>query len=361
MFAFNEIEKIQVEITNRCQASCPMCLRNIHGGIDNPLLKLNDWTIHNFKSIINLEVLKQIKQVEFCGDFGDPILNNDLIEMCQYLKDNSNVTVVIRTNGSARNTDWWISLALALPDNHKVEFALDGMQDTHKLYRIGTDFNAIIKNAKAFMSAGGNAHWMFIKFKHNQDDVESARMYAKELGFKSFNVKTSKRFAKPFPVLNRIGNTVYHIEQHDLSDIKPVQFVDLKDYKQWKGDVSCFTYDTKEVYIDAHGHLFPCCLIASFVYANYDIDLHSKYGLVDETSVIGIAKELQDQVCELIVELGGLDALDANMHGIKQIMSTTIWQQLMHKKWSEKSSGTCMVLCSNNSPYITIEEQVNRA
>jgi hypothetical protein len=29
-----------------------MCLRNIHGGIENPLLKLNDWTLEQFKTIL---------------------------------------------------------------------------------------------------------------------------------------------------------------------------------------------------------------------------------------------------------------------------------------------------------------------
>lgn len=361
MFKFNEIQKIQIEITNRCQASCPMCLRNIHGGIENPLLQLNDWSIGNFKAILNSKILAQIKQVDFCGDFGDPILNNDLIEMCRYLKNNSTVGVVIHTNGSARNSKWWEELAQALPTNHKVEFALDGMSTTHGLHRIGTDFNAIIKNAVSFMLAGGQAHWMFIKFKHNQHEVEDARKYAESLGFKTFNVKTSKRFGKPFPVLNRSGSVIYHIEQYDASDIKPVEFVNLKDYKTWKGEVSCFTYDEKELYIDAHGHLFPCCLIASFLYANYDVALHSKYGLVDNTSVISVAKELQDEVRELIIELGGLDALDTNIHGIEHIMNQPIWQELMHKKWADKTSGPCMVLCSNNSPYITIKEQVSRA
>ena len=37
MFKFDQLEIVQVEITNRCQASCPMCPRNIHGGIENPL------------------------------------------------------------------------------------------------------------------------------------------------------------------------------------------------------------------------------------------------------------------------------------------------------------------------------------
>ena len=158
MFAFEQLHTVQVEITNRCQASCPMCLRNIHGGIDNPNLILTDWTLEMFQNIFTDEVLAQISCVNFCGDFGDPIINANLIDMCQYVRDNkSDMTIILHTNGSAHNAQWWTSLAISLPKNHKVIFALDGLRDTHSLYRIGTNYDMIIRNAKAFIDTGGNA------------------------------------------------------------------------------------------------------------------------------------------------------------------------------------------------------------
>lgn len=361
MFSFTELERVQVEITNRCQAGCPMCLRNVHGGIDNPLLKLTDWSLQDFKEIFNLEVLAQLKTINFCGDFGDPILNNDLIGMCQYIKDNSNLNIIINTNGSARNTAWWEALANAMPTNHRIEFAIDGLSDTHSIYRIGTNFETIIRNAQAFMSSGGIAHWIFIKFKHNEHQVETARNLSSSLGFKSFDFKISKRFGKKFPVLDSAGNVTHYIEQPTNSDIKSVEFIDLKDYKKWNTNITCFTFDEKELYIDAHGHLMPCCLIASFLYANYDVNLYKKYGLLDTTSITGLAREVQLEVHELIKEFGGFDSLDAKKHGIKQIMDKPIWKELIHKKWKDNSSSTCKILCSNISPYIKVDEQLNRA
>ena len=234
MFAFDQIRTIQIEITNRCQASCPMCLRNIHGGIENPNLVLRDWTLEQFKETFSQEVLDQIFGISFCGDFGDPIINSNLVDMCRYVKEHSPETVIsISTNGSAQSTKWWQSLAAALPERHKVVFALDGLADTHSLYRINTNYETIIKNAQAFISAGGRAEWMFIRFKHNEHQVETARSISKELGFEKFTTKDSKRFGKKFPVLNRTGSIEYYIEPPSNSDIKPVEFLDLKDYKQW--------------------------------------------------------------------------------------------------------------------------------
>ena len=317
MFNFESLKRIQVEITNKCQASCPMCLRNIHGGIDNPSLKINEWQVKDFIAVFNKEVLAQVEHINFCGDFGDPILNNDLIEMCQYLKDNSNIMISINTNGSVRNVDWWRLLAKSLPSNHRVEFALDGLRDTHSL--------------------------------------------SDSLGFKRFTVKTSKRFGKEFPVLDKNGNITHYIEQSTTSDIKHINFIDLKDYKKWESTISCFTVEEKELYIDAHGHLMPCCLIGSFLYSNYDIGLYKKYNVADDTSIVSIANEIKYQVFDLINELGGLDSLDSHVYSIKDILNNPVWQELVQQKWATNSSPVCSVLCGSNSPYIKIKEQINRA
>jgi len=361
MFPFNQLRTIQIEITNRCQASCPMCLRNIHGGIDNPNLILTDWTLEMFQNILHDEVLNQITCINFCGDYGDPIINSNLLEMCQYISTkNSSLEIVINTNGSAQTVQWWRSLAVALPTNHKVIFALDGLADTHSLYRIGTNYDTIIRNAKAFIDAGGNAEWMFIRFKHNEHQVNEAMDISSKLGFSKFSTKDSKRFGKQFPVLDRNGSISYYIEPPVSSNIKPVEFLDLKNYKEWKTDISCFAVDSKELYIDANGYLMPCCLIGSFLYANYDVELYRKYGVIDETSITSIAREVQLEVFSIIRELGGLDALDSKKHSIEEIMSTEVWQTLIHHKWDTNSSSTCKILCGNNGPFIKISEQLNR-
>ena len=361
MFSFEQLHNIQIEITNRCQASCPMCLRNIHGGIGNPNLILTDWTLERFQNTFTKEVLNQVTCINFCGDYGDPIINSDLLEMCRYAgAKKSSLEILINTNGSAQTTYWWKSLASALPINHRVVFALDGLADTHSIYRIGTNYDTVIKNAKAFIDAGGNAEWVFIRFKHNEHQVNEARKISSELGFSNFSTKDSKRFGKKFPVLDRTGSIDYYLEPPSNSNIKPVEFLDLKNYKEWKNDISCFAVDSKELYIDANGYLMPCCIIGSFLYANYDVELYRKYGVIDETSITSIAREVQLEVFSIIQELGGLDALDSKKHSIKDIMSTEIWQTLMHTKWANKSSSVCKILCGGNGPFIKISEQLNR-
>jgi hypothetical protein len=341
-----------------------MCLRNIHGGIENPNLIPTDWTIDDFKTIFNQEVLNQIRVINFCGDFGDPIINNDLIKMCEYIKDTSDIQVIIHTNGSARHVEWWEKLAVSLPIDHNVIFALDGLETTHSIHRAGTEFRSIIRNASAFINNGGTAEWSFIRFKHNQHQEEDAEMISRRLGFKKFTLKNSKRFTDKFPVLDKNGTVTHYIEQPTNSNFKPINFYTLKDYKSWKGnnEINCYTINEYEAYIDAHKRLMPCCLIGSFVGANYDYDLYKKLGVANKDSIVPIAFEAQNNVNQLINEFGGFEKLDVLKHSIKKIMDDPLWEGLIKSKWKSAGSIPCVLLCSKATPFISVEEQfINHA
>ena len=318
MFKFNQLKSIQIEITNNCQASCPMCPRNIHGGIKNPLLTINNWSFDDFVKIINVEVLNQINHLNFCGDFGEPTMNNDLISMIKYIKEiNPNLEVLIFTNGSTRSKEWWSRLALEMPLNHKVVFGIDGLRDTHSYHRIGTDYNKIILNATSFIDSGGNAEWSFIRFQHNDYQILQAEKLSKELGFKSFVLKNSKRFSKPFPVVNRKGDVIYHIEQPKDSLIIPIDKKNLQMHQNWPNadKIKCESFCDKELYIDANYLLSPCCIIGSFLYTNYDINL-----LGEDNSIIEEGKKVQEQVL-------GFTKFNVLEQSLKSIIETEEWQQ----------------------------------
>jgi MoaA/NifB/PqqE/SkfB family radical SAM enzyme len=39
MYDYTDIRTVHLEITEKCNAACPMCARNINGGEDNPWLQ----------------------------------------------------------------------------------------------------------------------------------------------------------------------------------------------------------------------------------------------------------------------------------------------------------------------------------
>lgn len=361
MFSFNQLKKVHIEISNRCQASCPMCPRNIHSGIDNPSLVAADWTYNDFTTIFSAEVLAQIKDITMCGTFGDPMLNNDVIDMCKYVSNTQpNIHVSFHTNGSARKPEWWAELARAMPKHHQVVFALDGLADTHSLYRVGTNFDKVIENAQAFISAGGKAAWMFIRFKHNEHQVAEAEALAKKLGFEKFTVKNTRRFDGTNFKVYKDGQITHVLEHPSDNTVQFVNKKDLVNYSEWpqNTDINCFALNTNEIYIDAFHTVFPCCILSAFLYTNYDKSILETHGLYDEsTSVSDVGLTIQKQVYDLVDELGRLDNLNACTVGIKSILDREQWQTIWEHKWRTQGSIGCMVLCSADSPYISLDEQ----
>lgn len=339
MFKFVDLEEVHLEITNNCQASCPMCSRNRNGGLENPLLRLNDWTLQDYKNIMTAEVLQQVKGFFFCGNFGDPILNKDLVEMCRYSSEiNPDLNIRIHTNGSARTTAWWVELAKALPKTHNVIFALDGLADTHSLYRIGTSFEKILENACAFIAAGGRAEWCFIRFKHNQHQVEQARQMSKDLGFATFSMKNSSRFVlePKIDVLDKQGNITHIIEP---ATDTPLKFIDKKAIDAYKtivaeSDIDCQALKQKEVYVDAYKNVFPCCWIAS-----------TPYTYIDENDAAYVRYEMLEQYHKIVEDFGGIEKLSAEKNTIRNIIEADSYQNLWYKYWNERSLITCARMC----------------
>ena len=355
MFKFNQLDTVHLEISTRCQASCPMCPRNFHSGIPNPNLKIADWTYAEFVKIFNNIVLSQIKQIYFCGNFGDPIMNDDLINMCQYLKDNAaHINLRIHTNGGARNKDWWKKLRKALPENHIVIFAIDGLEDTHHLYRIGTKYDVVIKNAKEFISCGGNAEWVFIKFKHNQHQAIEAETRSKDIGFSRFTIKNTTRFiGEPkYSVLDNNGNVLYYLEPPDQTQIVLIEKSHIDNFDNWykNTEINCYVLKNKEIYIDAHKNVFPCCFLASAPYNHSFV----------QPMLTEIRKKTIDQYYQLILSIGGIEKLDALSRSIEEIINDEIWQSVWDVYWNDKKLITCGRVCGNTKFSKPIDQFVKR-
>lgn len=200
IYRYEDISELHVEATNRCNAACPQCARNVFGSFTNPNIDSNDLSLEDFKKICTKEFLQQIKYVNFNGNLGDPCAHKDLVNIINYISESNPKTMVnINTNGGMKTPAFWTDLGNALKDNigSAVHFSIDGLQDTNHLYRQGVDWSHLIENVKAFLATGAEANWDFIAFKHNEHQIDEAKKFAKELGFAKFFLKKSGRFVTP--------------------------------------------------------------------------------------------------------------------------------------------------------------------
>ncbi len=318
-----------------------MCSRNVNGGLENPLIRINNWTIDEFKTIMSESVLKQISRYYFCGNYGDPMMNNDLLDMIQYsVSINPQLYIRVHTNGGARNSEWWTRLATVLPVNHLVTFALDGLSDTHHLYRVGTTYDNVVRNARTFIEAGGSAEWVYIKFKHNEHQVGSARTIAKDMGFKVFTVKNSSRFMiePKVNVVDKLGNYTHSIEP---STDTPMKFIDLKTIESFTDIVQdtvidCKVKKDKEVYIDAHYNLYPCCYTANVPY------MRERINGFESTKIKEITDTMISQHKDMVDTIGEVNTL---LRSIEDIIDSNGYQNMWDEYWTTKKSLVCARTC----------------
>jgi MoaA/NifB/PqqE/SkfB family radical SAM enzyme len=332
-----DIQIIQIETTSHCNALCPHCPRfNVTAdevcksdGTLHPDLTLSHMDIDAVIQNLELHNMPLLKKIQLSGDKGDPCMHpkiDQLIDIFASLP--SEPLVMLNTNGSIRNTKWWSDLARKNYKNLGVVFSIDGLEDTNHLYRVGLNYSTIMKNTMAFIDAGGHAIWKMIVFKHNEHQIEQAKILAEELGFAEFRVVLAHQRFKglnQWPV-EFMGKT--HYLSPTTSQVREQTFY-------FKNTLKKLSYNTRDqkicpdliqvhVYITHQHHVVPCCMM------HFDTEL--KY--------FG-----RDQLLELT---DGFDNQDLSKLPLSVILDKPFFKnKLLDSFKSEKLHNTCEKSCKS--------------
>lgn len=280
MLRLADIRLLHIELTTKCNARCPMCMRNYRGFEHNSGYPDCELSLDQFKHIVTPDLLKQLAMgsmsvqrsgINFNGNLGDFASAKDALEIVNYVTEH-NVPVNINTNGSLRNANWWAKLA---HPNVTVGFALDGLADTHHLYRQDTNWHKVIENAQAFIAAGGIACWRFVPFDHNRHQETECRRLAQSLGFAKFENIWDGRDTGP--VFDRHGTFSHHLGPAMTMQSPPQLQPLLQSHVTWYNsqtvqhskdtptlDMFCQHKVYKEIYIAADGSVYPCCFLGFY-------------------------------------------------------------------------------------------------
>jgi MoaA/NifB/PqqE/SkfB family radical SAM enzyme len=387
VYNYKDIETVHLEMTEACNASCPMCARNLNGGDVNPYLNNRELSISDVERIFPIEFVEQLKRIYMCGNYGDPAVARDTLEAFKYFRQhNKDINLSMHTNGSMKRPEWWAELARVIGRKGYVIFGLDGLHDTNNLYRQGTVWDKIMENVKAFIAAGGRARWDFIVFAHNEHQVEEAEQLSKDMGFEKFQYKKSARFfsnnqgvakdehqsqnrkttttllqAPTNPkyrnaVLDKIkeigsvksvttsdnivsADNLHEIQgrqrfSHDDEKKKPMERV-------WdKSTIDCKVAKEKNIYVTAEGIVQPCCWLAGQMYVWY---------YTNEGS----------QVWDYIHE-AGIDTIDTRSYSVKDIVDGNYFQKIIPESWTKPScadgkNSMCAKICGTK--FSAFDEQ----
>ncbi len=283
------IQEIHAELTNRCNAACPMCARNVRGGADTPGMLYDEWTAEDAERVFTKD-LKCLRNVLFCGTHGDPAVAKASLEAAEAVKRNTGATIEFYSNASVRTKDWWRDLGRVLrtkkDDGYYRRtdlgiFSIDGLADTNHLYRRRTNFEKIMENAEAFIAAGGIARWDYIVFKHNEHQVEEAQALAKKMGFKQFRIRKTSRFIHSpdgpdkYRVLGREGETEYFLEPPTIAAYRNEEIGKFQAISAGQGleeyfnttKITCLNKSQfQRIYVNANMRVMPCCFLSSDLY-----------------------------------------------------------------------------------------------
>lgn len=385
-FNYEELTQLHIELTNACNAACPMCTRfHINSPLIRPDLILDQITIEKFKKYFPHEVIKKLEIILFCGVHGDPGMAKDLYEICEYIAEsNPNTAVRINTNGGMRNPEFWSKLGQLFSKQRKdhwkwsITFSIDGLENTNHLYRRNVKWKKVIENAKAFIDAGGVADWDYLIFKHNEHQIDEAKDLSKILGFNNFypkkalGVDDGTQLVR-MSAMTREGKLDYWIDppadpaNRNLETPLKEEIIDrywefsLDNYKELKKLKSTHNnypervlkaYDIlrsennyvldnakinckaktmtggKEIFIDNFGRVIPCCYIGTHL-----------NGCHTDSQSLQLHYEMNNY---------GWEPFDLNKYSLKEILDGEHLDKVFSQSWTKPSCAEGkMAYCAN--------------
>jgi sulfatase maturation enzyme AslB (radical SAM superfamily) len=199
--------------------------------------------MYKIMQVFDAERIAALDKMFMCGNYGDPAAGKYTLDIYRQFRTlNKNIVLGMNTNGALQNTTWWHQLGNMFdqPQDYVV-FSIDGLEDTNSVYRQNVNWSKLMQNAAAYIAAGGSAHWDMLVYRHNQHQVDACEQLARDMGFKWFRAKVSKRgFTQQL--------------QHPIGWATP---------NVHSTKINCYILKEQSLYIDAQGRVSPCCWLGS--------------------------------------------------------------------------------------------------
>ncbi len=295
------INSINAELTNYCNAACPMCARYfLDGKVKDKIINNAHTSLDFLIEKIPFSVIQNLDRFRSCGNLGDGAMNPECLQIFEYVRrNNQNVQLMLHSNGGLRSKEFWQELAKL---KVSVLFAIDGLEDTNHLYRRNVKWDKLIANVEAYIGAGGRADWDMLVFKHNEHQVEECKTLSKKLGFKNFNYKNSSRWADYTSAgkwidVNSIKVDNYVIEKSSAVAVDKIgsggnseRLEIIDNFKSKK--IKCQAFDRWiEIYIAANGDISPCCWLG-------DLKMHEAKNIIKDYNTVNLNYSSLDEILQ---------------------------------------------------------------
>lgn len=334
---YNSIKSIHLELTDRCNAACPQCPRtNPKTGTAYDWIIKTELTLSDIKTMLPVEVLRNLDKIVIGGNYGEPILATDFFKIMEYFLEHSDCLIFVQTNGSLRNIEWWKEYGkLVAGKQVRTIFGIDGAnQEDHEIYRRNTSRNKILNNAQAYIDAGGFAIAQMLVYEHNEWSAQEVSKIYEEMGFaKTTHVITERFYGNNNFKYNYKGQEYELIRTTTEEDYK--KFYWLEGSRNDQEEIFCFAKLDQHIYIDCLGYVTPCCFLGMYPY------------MIAAKSTETNLESYQDEIEEALHIFRQINLEEIRGKNILDIIKHPVYQQIsdMHKSHLPKK---CQRVCGGD-------------
>lgn len=222
----NFINRIIVEVTNRCNLDCSMCVR-----------KSWNYELGSISRRIYMKLLHDIQGTShlpeiFFGGYGEPLSHPDIITMIRKAKEIGARTGLV-TNGTLLSPG--MSRALIRSGLDRLWISLDGMH--HGSFQNEDHWPQLIHNLEIFQDLKNNPHlkrdnledpevgFVFVLTKSNSSNLTELVDLGIHMGVKSFFITNLEAYSEemagkiPYQAVQRWDPASRNTDQSDLADL----------------------------------------------------------------------------------------------------------------------------------------------
>lgn len=231
-------EIVHIESTNACNAKCIMCAR------DTMRRKVGFMDFGLFRKIIDECCrYRELKEAHLHG-FGEPLMDQMLIDRIRYAKLKKVKKVYFVTNASLLNKEFSRSLISSGLD--MIKFSVYGNStQTYEAIHKGLKFDSVEKNILGFLDARKSAGFRkpAVKIQFLPQEINMHERSAFFSKWSSLIDKSCKDSVEEFSMHNWIYGRQYCNKQSVIREKKScgIPFVSLQ--LLWNGDVTACCYD----------------------------------------------------------------------------------------------------------------------
>lgn len=275
MFTPERPYTFHIELTDKCNAGCPMCPRTDAMNFcrpDRTRVANVELSLADFRAHFTDAFCARTEEIVFGGAYGDPLAGSELLEIVEHLTERG-VRLAVSTNGGLRKPGWWTRLGEAMArTGSRLELHLDGLADTNHLYRVNTRWERIMENARAYIATGARAEWHFIIFRHNEHQIEEAWQLSREMGFAAFTLIDTVRFSggPAYPYVMPDGEErALELPSVTAAQVRAgaggVEVLERAEAAPPRtggvNGIDCKSAARNSPYISAHGQVSACCWV----------------------------------------------------------------------------------------------------